>query len=320
MTEVKLATRPYGLPIRVLLPALLTLLLPGPPCTAEEREAAALACFEQRIRPLLIERCHKCHGASKQRSKLRLDSLHAALRGGESGPAIVPGSPEKSRLIHAVQYREKPRMPPKKKLSDREIADLVSWGAIGARTTESQVHRELASGLSMPVGFKNGTGGSVQIAIDAVQAARDAHHFLSVTKQGISAIVSTSGNDYCHVILRGSSRGINYDRESVQSLAGSLAEAGVHRRVMVDCSHGNSRKGHRRQSAVAREVGDQLAAGSSDIFGVMLESHLVEGRQDLVEGEASMYGQSVTDACISWEATETVLAELAEAVERGRGV
>jgi 3-deoxy-7-phosphoheptulonate synthase len=200
------------------------------------------------------------------------------------------------------------------------IADLVSWGAIGARTTESQVHRELASGLSMPVGFKNGTGGSVQIAIDAVQAARDAHHFLSVTKQGISAIVSTSGNDYCHVILRGSSRGTNYDRESVQSLAGSLAEAGVHRRVMVDCSHGNSRKDHRRQSAVAREVGDQLAAGSSDIFGVMLESHLVEGRQDLVEGEASMYGQSVTDACISWEATETVLAELAEAVERGRGV
>ena len=198
------------------------------------------------------------------------------------------------------------------------IADLVSWGAIGARTTESQVHRELASGLSMPVGFKNGTGGSVQIAIDAVQAARDAHHFLSVTKQGISAIVSTSGNDCCHVILRGSSRGTNYDRESVQGLAGSLAKAGVHRRVMVDCSHGNSRKDYRRQSAVAREVGDQLAAGSSDIFGVMLESHLVEGRQDLVEGEASMYGQSVTDACISWEATETVLAELAEAVERGR--
>ena len=198
------------------------------------------------------------------------------------------------------------------------IADLVSWGAIGARTTESQVHRELASGLSMPVGFKNGTGGSVQIAIDAVQAARDAHHFLSVTKQGISAIVSTSGNDCCHVILRGSSRGTNYDRESVQGLAGSLAKAGVHRRVMVDCSHGNSRKDYRRQSAVAREVGDQLAAGSSDIFGVMLESHLVEGRQDLVEGEASMYGQSVTDACISWEATETVLAELAEAVERRR--
>ena len=158
----------------------------------------------------------------------------------------------------------------------------------------------------------------VQIAIDAVQAARDAHHFLSVTKQGISAIVSTSGNDCCHVILRGSSRGTNYDRESVQGLAGSLAEAGVHRRVMVDCSHGNSRKDHRRQSAVARDVGDQLAAGSSDIFGVMLESHLVEGRQDLVEGEASMYGQSVTDACISWEATETVLAELAEAIERRR--
>ena len=138
MTEVKLATRPYGLPIRVLLPALLTLLLPGPPCAAEEREAAALAFFEQRIRPLLIERCHKCHGASKQRSKLRLDSLHAALRGGESGPAIVPGSPEKSRLIHAIQYREKLKMPPKKKLSDREIADLVSWVKMGAPWTGAE--------------------------------------------------------------------------------------------------------------------------------------------------------------------------------------
>jgi 3-deoxy-7-phosphoheptulonate synthase len=200
------------------------------------------------------------------------------------------------------------------------FADLISWGAIGARTTESQVHRELTSGLSMPVGFKNGTGGSVQIAIDAVQAARGAHHFLSVTKQGISAIVSTSGNDSCHLILRGSSRGTNYDRQSVQDLAGALAAAGVHRRVMVDCSHGNSQKDHRRQPAVAQEVGKQLAAGSSDIFGVMLESHLVEGKQDLVKGKALMYGQSVTDACISWEATETVLAELAAAVERGRHV
>ena len=198
------------------------------------------------------------------------------------------------------------------------MADLASWGAIGARTTESQVHRELASGLSMPVGFKNGTGGSTQIAIDAVQAARGAHHFLSVTKQGISAIVETGGNDSCHVILRGSSRGGNYDRESVDELADTLEAAGVHRRVMVDCSHGNSEKDHSRQPPVAKVIAEQVAAASGNIFGVMLESYLVEGRQDLADGKAAVYGQSITDACISWESTVDVLDVLAEAVEKGR--
>ena len=198
------------------------------------------------------------------------------------------------------------------------IADLVSWGAIGARTTESQVHRELASGLSMPVGFKNGTGGSTQLAIDAIKAAQGAHHFLSVTKQGISAIVATTGNDACHVILRGAGAGPNYDRRTVDALAGRLDEEGLPHRVMIDFSHGNSEKDHQRQSAVADEVAAQVAAGSDHIFGVMMESHLVEGRQDLVPGRAPVYGQSITDACMSWEQTAQVLELLAEAVRRRR--
>jgi 3-deoxy-7-phosphoheptulonate synthase len=198
------------------------------------------------------------------------------------------------------------------------IADLVSWGAIGARTTESQVHRELASGLSMPVGFKNGTGGSTQLAIDAIQAARGAHHFLSVTKQGISAIVATTGNDACHVILRGSSGGPNYDQPTIEALAAQLDGDKLPGRVMVDFSHGNSEKDHSRQAVVAADVAAQIAAGSDRIFGVMMESHLVEGRQDLVSGRAATYGQSITDGCMSWETTAEVMEQLANAVRQRR--
>ena len=198
------------------------------------------------------------------------------------------------------------------------IADLASWGSIGARTTESQVHRELASGLSMPVGFKNGTGGSVQLALDAILAARGAHHFLSVTKQGISAIVATTGNDRCHLILRGSNSGGNYDRQSVDAVAGELREKGLPSRVMVDCSHGNSAKDHNRQPVVSAEIAAQVAAGSGNVFGVMIESHLVAGRQDLVPGEELTYGLSITDACVSWETTEQMLEELAAAVRTRR--
>ena len=204
-------------------------------------------------------------------------------------------------------------------ISPQFIADLVSWGAIGARTTESQVHRELASGLSMPVGFKNGTGGSTQLAIDAVKAAKGAHHFLSVTKQGISAIVATTGNEACHIILRGSSLGINFDQGTVDILGDELKADGVPHRLMIDFSHGNSEKDHNKQPAVAAAVAAQLADGSDNIFGVMLESYLVEGRQDLVAGSKGTYGQSITDACISWETTEEVLDQLAEAVRLRRG-
>ena len=198
------------------------------------------------------------------------------------------------------------------------LADLVSWGAIGARTTESQVHRELASGLSMPVGFKNGTDGNTQIALDAIRAAKNPHHFLSVTKQGISAIVATTGNDCCHVILRGSTKGSNYDKQNVDTLANTLRGGGLPFRLMMDCSHGNSEKDATRQPLVAAEIASQISAGSDSIFGIMLESHLVEGRQDLVDGKALVYGQSITDACISWETTERVLTDLAEAVEQRR--
>jgi 3-deoxy-7-phosphoheptulonate synthase len=198
------------------------------------------------------------------------------------------------------------------------IADLVSWGAIGARTTESQVHRELASGLSMPVGFKNGTGGSTQLAIDAVGAARGVHHFLSVTKQGISAIVSTTGNDDCHIILRGSSQGGNYERSHVDPLAEELKQKDLPHRLMIDFSHGNSQKDHRRQAVVCKDVAAQLAAGSDNIFGVMMESFIVEGRQDLIPGTIPTYGQSITDACISWEDTQLLLTELAQGVQARR--
>jgi 3-deoxy-7-phosphoheptulonate synthase len=201
------------------------------------------------------------------------------------------------------------------------IADLIAWGAIGARTTESQVHRELASGLSMPVGFKNGTDGSIQIAVDAIGAVRHPHHFLSVTKQGISAIVTTKGNELCHVILRGSNTGPNHDAASVEQCAGILRKAGQPARLMVDCSHGNSRKDHTRQPQVAAEVAAQLAAGGDTICGVMIESHLKAGRQNQVPGQPLEYGQSITDACIAWDDTVPVLEQLAEAVRarRARG-
>ena len=198
------------------------------------------------------------------------------------------------------------------------IADLVAWGAIGARTTESQIHRELASGLSMPVGFKNGTSGSIAVAIDALRAARHPHHFLSVTKEGVSAIVKTRGNDACHAILRGSSKGPNYQAEAVAEVVAALAKAGLPPRVMVDCSHGNSGKDHRNQPLVAEDLARQIEGGSKAIAGVMLESHLVEGSQAVCPGEPPCYGQSITDACIDWETTVRVLDRLAAAVRRRR--
>lgn len=198
-------------------------------------------------------------------------------------------------------------------------ADLVSWGAIGARTAESQVHRELASGLSMPVGFKNGTGGSVQIAIDGVRAALHPHRFLGVTSQGIAAIISTRGNESCHVILRGSSKGPNFDRTAIEETARALREAELPARVLVDCSHGNSQKDYQRQPEVARDLCSQLVQGSTSICGVMLESHLLAGRQDHKPPIPLTYGQSITDACIDWETTVPVLEELARAVAKRPG-
>ncbi len=194
------------------------------------------------------------------------------------------------------------------------IADMVSWGAIGARTTESQVHRELASGLSMPVGFKNGTDGGIQIAIDAIGSASHPHHFLSVTKQGLAAIVTTAGNRYCHVILRGSSQGPNYDAAAISTTIENLEQVGLNPRLMVDCSHGNSRKDHNAQPMVAQDLAEQISAGQSAIFGVMLESNLLAGRQN----QPVEYGKSITDACISWEQTIPVLENLAAAVRARR--
>ena len=203
-------------------------------------------------------------------------------------------------------------------ISPQFTSDLVSWGAIGARTTESQVHRELASGLSMPVGFKNGTDGGVQIAIDAVRAAAHPHRFLGVTEQGLSAIFSTRGNPDCHVILRGGATGPNHDAASVQKTAQALRDAGLPPRLMIDTSHGNSDKDYRRQPLVAADIAAQLAQGERAIFGVMMESFLVDGRQDLVEPAGLRYGQSITDACLGWEATVPVLAALAGAVRARR--
>ena len=194
------------------------------------------------------------------------------------------------------------------------VADLVSWGAIGARTTESQVHRELASGLSMPVGFKNGTGGTIQIAVDAVRSAASPHHFLSVTKQGLAAIVSTRGNPHCHVILRGGSSGPNFSETHVLEATKALEKCGSRNVVMVDCSHANSGKDPSRQPSVAADVARRIAAGDRSIFGLMLESFLVSGRQDHASGKSLTYGQSITDGCLGWDETEPVLAGLAEAV------
>ena len=197
-------------------------------------------------------------------------------------------------------------------------SDLVTWGAIGARTTESQVHRELASACSMPVGFKNGTDGGVQIAIDALRAAAHPHRFIGVTEQGLAGIVSTTGNPDCHVILRGGATGPNYDTIHVQKTLAALRDAGLPPRLMIDASHGNSDKDHGRQPLVVRDVAAQVAQGETGIIGMMMESFLVEGRQDLDDPARLVYGQSVTDACMSWETTVPVLRELAAAVTARR--
>ncbi len=204
-------------------------------------------------------------------------------------------------------------------ISPQYIADLVAWGAIGARTTESQVHRELASGLSCPVGFKNGTGGDVKIAADAVGAASHPHHFLSVTKEGGTAIVSTAGNPDCHVILRGG-KTPNYDASNVQAASEVLEKAQLPARLMIDASHANSSKRPENQPQVIADIATQLQAGEQRIVGVMIESHLVAGRQDLVEGQPLTYGQSITDGCIGWDSTVQVLEQLAEAVRVRRRV
>jgi 3-deoxy-7-phosphoheptulonate synthase len=197
-------------------------------------------------------------------------------------------------------------------------SDLVTWGAIGARTTESQVHRELASACSMPVGFKNGTDGGVQIAIDAVRAAAHPHRFIGVTEQGLAGIVSTAGNPDCHVILRGGAAGPNYDAISVRKTLSALGDAGLPPRVMIDASHGNSETDHRRQPMVVREVAAQIAQGEAGIIGMMMESFLIDGRQELSDPTRLVYGQSITDACMGWDASVPVLQELAAAVRARR--
>jgi 3-deoxy-7-phosphoheptulonate synthase len=204
-------------------------------------------------------------------------------------------------------------------ITPQYIADLVAWGAIGARTTESQVHRELASGLSCPVGFKNGTDGNVKIAVDAVQAASQPHHFLAVTKDGQTAIAATSGNEDCHVILRGG-KTPNYDAASVDAACAAIARAGLDSHVMIDASHANSGKLAENQPRVVNDIAAQLAGGERRIVGVMVESHLVGGRQELVPGQPLRYGQSITDSCIDWESTVDVLDRLAEAVRARRDV
>lgn len=197
-------------------------------------------------------------------------------------------------------------------ISPQYVADLISWGAIGARTTESQTHRELASGLSCPVGFKNATDGDIQVAIDAINSASQPHHFLSVTKGGHSAIFKTAGNEDCHIILRGGKHP-NYDMFSVEDAGAMLAKSGLPNRIMIDASHSNSRKLPARQIDVVKDIAAQVERGNTGIFGVMIESHLVEGRQNVVDGEPLTYGQSITDACISWDDTDNVLRDLASA-------
>ncbi|CAH2446870.1 3-deoxy-D-arabino-heptulosonate-7-phosphate (DAHP) synthase [Komagataella phaffii CBS 7435] len=204
-------------------------------------------------------------------------------------------------------------------ISPQYLADLLSFGAIGARTTESQLHRELASGLSFPIGFKNGTDGTLDVALDAVQAASHAHHFMGVTKHGIAAITTTKGNEYCFVILRGGKKGTNYDPESVAEAKAKLPADGV---LMIDCSHGNSNKDYRNQPKVSKVVADQVAAGEDRIIGVMIESNINEGKQSIpAEGRKALkYGVSVTDGCVSWETTDAMLRELAEAVQKRRAL
>ena len=207
-------------------------------------------------------------------------------------------------------------------ISPQFLADLLSVGAVGARTTESQLHRELASGLSFPVGFKNGTDGTLDVAIDAIGAVRHPHHFLSVTKPGVVAIVGTVGNEDCFVILRGGKKGTNYDKESIREAKEALAKKGLSTRLMVDCSHGNSLKDHRNQPKVAKDLATQIEGGEESIMGVMIESHINEGAQKVPpEGKAGLkYGVSITDACIGWDDTEKVLEMLAQAVRKRRGL
>ena len=204
-------------------------------------------------------------------------------------------------------------------ISPQYVADTVSWGAIGARTTESQTHRELASGLSCPVGFKNGTDGNTRIAIDAIQSASSPHHFLGVTMGGVSAIVKTLGNDDCHIILRGG-REPNYSSEHVDKACAEIEKAGLPARIMIDASHANSRKNHLNQASVCEDIGQQLIGGDKRIIGVMIESNIVAGKQSLNSGTELVYGQSITDACVGWEETIPILDSLAAAVRARRGV
>jgi 3-deoxy-7-phosphoheptulonate synthase len=206
-------------------------------------------------------------------------------------------------------------------ISPQYVSDLVSWGAIGARTTESQVHRQLASGLSCPVGFKNGTSGNVQIAIDAIRSANHPHTFLGTTETGQAAILLTSGNPDCHLILRGGRQTTNYDPDSVASTAEKMQKTGAKPRIMVDCSHANSGKDYRKQGSVCRSVSEQIATSAErHIMGVMIESNLVAGSQPLVQGKELVYGQSITDACIDWAETHVLLRDLASAVQKRRSL
>ena len=202
-------------------------------------------------------------------------------------------------------------------ITPQYVTDLISWGAIGARTTESQVHRELASGLSCPVGFKNGTDGTTKVAVDAIGAAIRPHHFLSLRKEGNSGIFSTTGNPDCHIILRGG-KVPNYDTASINKVSEELEKAGLPAKIMIDFSHANSNKKHELQMNVGSDVANQIATGDKRIFGIMIESHLVAGRQDIVEGQELIYGQSVTDACLGWDDTEALIGELAQAVQKRR--
>ncbi|MDX2366957.1 MAG: 3-deoxy-7-phosphoheptulonate synthase AroG [Colwellia sp.] len=202
-------------------------------------------------------------------------------------------------------------------MTPQYMADFMCWGAIGARTTESQVHRELASGLSCPVGFKNGTDGMTKVAIDAIGSAAASHHFLSVTKFGHAAIVETTGNSDCHIILRGG-KTTNFDQFSVKSVTKQLEEHKLNTKIMIDFSHANSSKKFENQMLVSTDVSKQISQGNQNIFGVMVESNLIEGNQKLVNGKAEVYGQSITDACIGWQDTETLLAQLSDAVTARR--
>ena len=194
---------------------------------------------------------------------------------------------------------------------------MVSWGAIGARTTESQVHREVVSGMSCPIGFKNGTDGTTQIAVDAIRSASQPHNFLSLRKEGTSAIFKTKGNEDCHIILRGGKQP-NYNADSINAAASQLQSAKLPARIMVDFSHANSRKQYQLQLQVGHDVAKQVAAGDGRIFGAMIKSHLIEGRQDIVAGKELVYGQSITDACLGWEETEPLIRELAQAANKRR--